>query len=190
MGVCTNVCVCLRVYMCVCVCVQLVSVLCRCLLCSKCTKLLCFSPGNHFNFSTSSSSSPSHHILIFSYSHFSLSISQPDEDPACFRRIVSYLQLKDLLGDGAPEHVRTVHTLFSPCVSQMTSHSLSNSIFTYSFHFFYLQLLANIFISLGMSRSRFRRTHCCSSRGCSSPSVSRMSSVKFFNLLQKSISQI
>jgi hypothetical protein len=186
--VCTNVCVCVRVCVLMCVCVCSLFLFCVAVCCVLSIPFSSvFLLGIILTFRLHLPPLP--HI-IFSSSHFSLSISQPDEDPACFRRIVSYLQLKDLLGDGAPEQVRTVRTLFSPCVSRISSHSLSDSIFTCSFHFFYLQLLANIFISLGMSRSRFRRTHWCSSRGCSSPSVSRMSSVKFFNLLQKSVSQI
>ena len=37
---------------------------------------------------------------------------QLDEDPDCFRRIISYLQIKSLLGDNAPKEVRTCR---SPC---------------------------------------------------------------------------
>ena len=34
--------------------------------------------------------------------------TQYDTDTACFRRIISYLQLKDLLGKHAPTHVRPI----------------------------------------------------------------------------------
>jgi hypothetical protein len=42
---------------------------------------------------------------------------QYDDDPDCFRRIISYLQLKDLLGDKAPDYVsHVVHFNAKPCI--------------------------------------------------------------------------
>ena len=41
---------------------------------------------------------------------YHLSASQYDEDPVCFRRMISYLQLKDLLGTRAANHVRKYRT--------------------------------------------------------------------------------
>ena len=50
----------------------------------------------------------SHFLTSFLYCIFlSHCITQLEEDPNCFQRIISYLQLKSLLGDTAPEEVRT-----------------------------------------------------------------------------------
>ena len=44
-------------------------------------------------------------------------VTQYDDDPDCFRRIISYLQLKDLLGDKAPDYVsHVVHFNTKPCI--------------------------------------------------------------------------
>ena len=40
--------------------------------------------------------------------HCYITMQQYDDDPDCFRRIISYLQLKELLGDMAPEYVSHV----------------------------------------------------------------------------------
>ena len=70
------------------------------------------------------------HLISRIYRYFTLYTSscyviQYDDDPDCFRRIISYLQLKDLLGAKAPDHVshalqhlELAHCCFLCCDSQ------------------------------------------------------------------------
>jgi hypothetical protein len=45
-------------------------------------------------------------------------VTQYDDDPDSFRRIISFLQLKDLLGDKAPDYVsHVVHFNTHPCTA-------------------------------------------------------------------------
>jgi hypothetical protein len=69
------------------------------------------------------------HLISRINRHFTLYtscyVTQYDDDPDCFRRIISYLQLKDLLGAKAPDyvshalqHLALAHCVFWCCDSQ------------------------------------------------------------------------